>query len=207
MTQEHPRADCWYHNGDKQAIKPIWYEHPERTSFELWEFKHQCSNMRRYNGGLDWTLLKHLALGVELCKVHFGTDHIAKIIAGYHAAHDLHETIVGDMVSGMKKYVPNYQRLEAMWEEHIHEQIGLPLEASISKKAVHELDMMALVMEMHCLEHPVAYEAIQGVGIEPTPEWESVFWAVNYMTDEEAWAVVEEAVTVARQELGWQKSQ
>ena len=109
MTQAHERADSWFHTGDPNVLKPIWYMHPERTSFTLDELKWQTTNICRYNGGLRWYLVQHLALGVLLCRQRFGTDHIAVIIAGYYAAHDLHEAIAGDMVSGMKKICSRVQ--------------------------------------------------------------------------------------------------
>lgn len=204
MTQR-TQADCWFHNGD-DVLKPIWYQNPQATPFELWEFKHPCSNIRRYNGGLDWTLIHHLALGVRLCAVRFGTDHLAKLIAGYYASHDLHETIVGDMVSGMKKHVPEYNRLENMWEVYVHDQIGLPLDRSISPRAVRELDLMALVMEMTCLKHPAAHIAVEQTGIEPTAEWTEIFWEVQRLNSDECWDLIVDAINTAREELNGDKS-
>jgi hypothetical protein len=185
--------------------KPVWYLHPERTPLDLNDFRTPLENICRYNGGLRWHLIRHLALGVLLCRVRFGTDNLARNIAGYYAAHDLHECVVGDMVSGMKKYVPGYQRIEDSWELHVHEQIGLPLELSISPRAVRELDLLALVVEMTRLDHPAQDIARINTGLTPSEAELHCFDHVMNMSDSECWATIVEALETAREELPWQR--
>ena len=181
--------------------KPIWYLHPERTPLDLNDFRTPVENICRYNGGLRWYLVRHLALGVLLCRVRFGTNTLARNIAGYYAAHDLHECIVGDMVSGMKKHVPAYRMIEDRWEEHVHEQIGLPLSMSFSKEDVRELDMLALVVEMTRLNHPAQNIARLNTGLEPTEEHLHCFDQVVNMSASECWGIVTQAIETAREEL------
>ena len=72
---------------------------------------------------------------------------------------------------------------------------------SVSKKAVHELDMMALVTEMTAMNHPAAHLAVEGTGIAPKYKWIDTLWEVHAMTGEECWNIVTSAINNARKEL------
>lgn len=186
--------------------KPVWYMHPELTPLELNDFRIPVENICRYNGGLRWHLIRHLALGVLLCRVRFGTDSIARNVAGYYATHDLHECVVGDMVSGMKKHLPGFRRIENLWEEYTHEQIGLPLEFCLSHRAVRELDQLALIVEMTRLGHPAEYITRLNLGLNPTEEELECFDKVTAATADQCWEIITDAITTAKTELPWQKS-
>jgi len=185
--------------------KPVWYMHPERTPLGLEDFQTPLKNICRYNGSIRWHLIRHLALGVLLCRVRFGTGHFARNIAGYYAAHDLHECIVGDVVSGMKKYLTGFREIENAWEVHTHEQIEMPLDLSLSKKAVRELDLLALVVEMKRLEHPAAYIAERNTKLTPTETELECFDSVAKLSDEDCWKIITDAIETAREELPWQQ--
>ena len=44
----------------------VWFEHPERTRILPMDLRVHLSRLCRYNGALDWSVLQHLALCVEL---------------------------------------------------------------------------------------------------------------------------------------------
>jgi hypothetical protein len=181
--------------------KKIWYMHPDRTPLELNDFRIPVENICRYNGAAKWHLIKHLALGVLLAENAYGDSLTTRNVMGYFAAHDLHECVVGDVVTGMKKHLPQFQIIEQLWEEHVHNQIGLPLDSSIRKDLVNNIDLLALLVEMECLEHPALEEAKQNTGMMPTSLERQCFYKVKDMSAEECWTIITNAIAVARQEI------
>lgn len=182
--------------------KPVWYMDPELTPLELSDFRVPLENICRYNGGVKCSLMQHLALGVLLCELRFGSETaIARNIAGYYAAHDLHECIVGDIVSGMKKHLPGFRTIEQAWEQHVHEQIGLPLELSMSKEKVREIDLLALVVEMTNLGHPAVEIAKQNTGLNATPEELQSFQIVSSWSADASWRIITKTINTVRDEL------
>jgi len=136
---------------------------PEDTIVDWEDIKVHTENICRYNGALDWKLQEHLALCTRLAnsqKVRENgsfnmTQDEVTLQAGYCATHDFQEIYCTDVVSGLKKYLPEYRRIENIWEEYVHEQIGLPL-GGRDNLFVRYIDLRALAVEMAMLEHPAA---------------------------------------------------
>jgi hypothetical protein len=205
QQQEQPRDMTFIGHG--WTDKPVWYLHPDRTHLVLEDFRSSLENICRYNGGIKWTLIRHLALGVLLARDYYRTNPNLISIAGYYAAHDLHECIVGDVVSGMKKYLPNFQVIEDQWEIHVHNCIGLPIHECTNRKEVKTLDLLALVTEMTMLNHPAAPIVIKSVGLTPDKRDCGLFNCVRNMTDDECWWHISKAIQAARNVNGSNENQ
>lgn len=165
--------------------KPIWYCAPEKTMLTLDDLKNPVLNIRRYNGGSDWTLGQHLALGILLAS----SIEVKK----YFAMHDLHEAILGDIVTGLKKYIPDFEVLENRWEEYfikIFLQNEFPSESI--KKEVKLLDLHCLKLEMYCLDHRGLYY----IDTEWTPSAleQAVFKFIKESDPDFIWALIKEAI-------------
>jgi hypothetical protein len=111
------RPDSITHSGEW-----IFFLHPDRTEIHLQDLYYASSNIRRWNGHLDFSLLKHLTLCVLLAKEN---DYSLEEVA-HCAAHDLHEIYVGDVVTGLKKYIPQFIKIEKEWEYYLHDYFNLP---------------------------------------------------------------------------------
>jgi hypothetical protein len=66
--------------------------------------------------------------------------------------HDFHEIYMADIPAGLKKYIPDYCRLEDQAERSVHRQLNLPIESRPSEE-VKFIDLRALVCEMYLLDH------------------------------------------------------
>lgn len=132
----------------------IYFDNPYASdSFLEVDLRHHLPAIKRYNAGADWQLLQHLLLVAELVDIHIPHDmlspgefRLAKRVA---ASHDVHEVHVGDMVSGLKIFCPDYQHIEDMWEQAARYHYGLPAPDANPKleKLVKALDTRAVVIE------------------------------------------------------------
>lgn len=100
-------------------------------------------NINRYNGAVEWKLIQHLALCVKLAQYYYPDD---ALIAAQVAVHDFHEIYVGDMVSGLKNYCPDFKDIELHWEYAVHKTLGIPMSNNGSTK---HIDLLALVLETY----------------------------------------------------------
>lgn len=187
---------------------PVWYMNPERTPLELDDFYTPLTNICRYNGAIRWTLLRHLALGIAIydrrCPIALTVPR--QQVFAYYAAHDLHECIVGDVVSGMKKHMPEFNIIEEKWEQHVHDQIGLPLSENKFKGEVKGLDLLALLVEMKSLNHPAYEIARENIGMEPTAQDMEAFQLVSSMEPEMCFTMIKKAIETVRNKQTWQSN-
>lgn len=188
----------------------IWFDKPELAYIDMQDVRLGLSNIRRYNGGLDWTLNKHVWLVADLMQnfVHpKGTEakREIEVQCGFAVAHDFHEIYMTDVVNGLKKHLPAYANLEDNWEAHLHNQIGLVYDRK-DHALVKKYDMLALCGEMRALGHPSADMCRQRFDFTP----EETLYAANRVTDinREAepviWTYIEKYLTRARHIL-WEE--
>lgn len=159
-----------------------------------WDDIHiHTKNLNRYNGALNWKLIQHLALCIELVNnIYHGNPELAAQVA----IHDFHEIYVGDMVSGLKQYCPGFQDVEEQWEEAVHQALGVPRGGMDCKN----IDLLALALETHYLRHKAA-DAIQqklaesGWYFVPTSNMnQKAFHAIAHMTLDECFYLVKNTV-------------
>lgn len=88
---------------------------PESYTPELSELVPTLARIPRFNGHADieYTVAQHTAAGVMALQ-DMGEDNAARIFL----AHDLHETILGDIPSPVKRYIPGLEEYEARLENH-----------------------------------------------------------------------------------------
>jgi len=192
MQNQQPSQTSRYPDMTLATGKVAWLDAPEMTDIELSDFEAPVQNICRYNGNYKWPLVKHLALGVFLSNYHFpGGD---RMIPAYFAAHDLHECIVGDMVSGLKAFCPGFTAIENAWERHVHASLGLHMERNPDSNKTKYLDLRCLVIEMTMLGHPAADHVAAKFGGPMKEEERHAFSAVNALDTETCWRVVAKVI-------------
>lgn len=146
--------------------KSVYFDKPEETEIVLEDFELPLKNICRYNGHAKWSLLQHLAFCVCLVPVWYPEAKKESLAAV--AFHDLHEVIVGDVVSGLKKFIPKFYKLEEKWAKHIAKKLGLLkiFQSAEQKEIVKFIDYRALQLEMYWLEHK-GFSYV--IGDSPTP--------------------------------------
>ena len=166
----------------------VWFDKPHLTTIDPRDLKQHTSNICRYNGALEWHLIRHLLLVRDLVMINWDEPGITfedqVIQAAYGCAHDLHESYCTDVVSGLKKQIPAYRVIEDAWECRVHQEIGLPIEyrnAAVVKHA----DQRALVCEMHILNH-AGFEVVEELFGGPPSEAETKAFLVAQSTSKEA---------------------
>ena len=181
----------------------VWYDEPSLTVVDPEDIRIQTTNICRYNGALDWKLVKHLALVaflVEYWSKQEGfelPEQEAALQAGYGASHDFHEIYCTDVVHGLKQYIPAYNKIESAWEEYVTEAVGLPWSRR-NYPIVRKADVRALVCEMTYLGHPWAQEAHKKYGGAPTATEQQIFAIVQSLSLQECWEITWRAVVNAR---------
>jgi len=101
----------------------------------------------------------------------------------------------------MKKYLPDYQKLEKYAESVVHDKIGLPLKYQ-PKSLIMEIDRRALQIETMLNEHPLA--ASYGTETPSVSRKEAALYerAVAIASDQKLYyQFVSEAVREARNEI------
>ena len=177
-----------------QTGRFIYYNDPSQTVLTLEDFEAPLTNLRRYCGQVDWSLLRHLALCVLLTPSWF-PDYSANHLAAL-ALHDLHETIVGDMVTGLKKHCPEFVKIEDSWMRHVASQLGLSdlLADEEIQKVVKFIDYRALVVETWHTKHSAYVVVVEGQ-LPPTDKEKEIVDAVSRASSKTLWKVVKNALT------------
>ena len=188
----------------------IFFEDPSKTEIILDDLRFSTMNICRYNGHLPWRLVQHLALCVLLGSRYLDEGRYPipigqaakplnvdpKKAIQCLAAHDLPEVYVQDIVTGLKKLLPDYQKIETKWEQYICDYFNIPHFALNEdyRYFVKAVDMKALLCEMQLLNHPGYLLVLDSVS-PLNPMEIDTFRVVEKMTLEECWAVVWAALT------------
>lgn len=173
----------------------IEYLSPETCEILDEDIAVAAENICRYNGARDVRLLDHFALVTLLAQSQrIGTMCWSPRVVGLVALHDFHETVVGDVVSGLKLLLPEFKRIERLWEERFHAHFGYEMPDDDEAKLVGHIDLRALVVETHATRHPVASLTAELHGGVPTEEEWDVWHRVRSMSSALKWALTTEAV-------------
>lgn len=185
----------------------LWYLKPERTPIDLEDIRYALGNICRYNGHLEWNLLRHLALCTLLAQHNTYNRFLALVeqdgaenafektsehleLVAQCACHDIHEIYVGDITSGLKKHLPDFQRIELLWETYVLKTLGLDLPTGKVKAFVKEIDLKALALEMTILNHPGA----KYVYVPVDEEEMRIFDLVQNTSPSACWLIIIEAI-------------
>lgn len=178
----------------------IDYIDVERTQVTDEDLQVQLSRLCRYNGAVEFSVLQHLALCAMMAKPH------GPVVAGYAAAHDLHEAYIGDLIGPLKLQPAlraAWKPIEDRWERHVHAQMGLPWPAQEqTAEIVKAIDIRALNVEtVACEAHPnLTMRMPQGPPVTGR-EHDQARLCLS-MRPPALWKVVIEAIRTARYELG-----
>lgn len=164
------------------------------TTIHLWtDIPHYLPRITRYNGGVPWVLLNHLCLCPMMAE-ESGDPLVETLLA----AHDIHEMIVGDMVSGLKRHCSGYPEIEDIWARHVHQLLNLPFPERGTElyAAVDRFDKRAVVIETYHYA-PAIYDFLVGeCGLPiPTPYELDCFRDVLRMSDERKLGYLTQLVT------------
>lgn len=195
MTTSHKFLDCDMMKGSGE---PVYYKDPTQTRILLEDLEVGTKNLCRYNGGIPWPLIKHLALCGELAELYAPGDSIAKCHA---VSHDLHEIYVGDVIHGLKKHVPQYAEIEDSWEEYVHDYLGLPSLAMRNNALIGFIDRRALVLEMAFHGHKGLYIVEHKFGGEATALEGQVMTRVMTWTVDQCWNKVLAVLEASQNEM------
>lgn len=134
------------------------YQHPELYELNLDEIFLHLFNICRYNGAVKWDLARHSLLTASIAVDMFGrNDSDSEIMIAKALVHDFHETIVGDVVTGLKKLLPEYEQIESMWEDRVADCLGLPKNSELFSddlQLIKHCDYCAFLTEINYLKHP-----------------------------------------------------
>lgn len=168
--------------------QPIQYLHPEGTRLKFRDVFPALSNICRYNGMVDWKLIKHLALCTELAE-HYYKD-IPSIIF-YAAIHDFSEVYLGDVVAGLKKHLTDYKQIECLWETWVYNEFGVREPSEAEYNAVKFIDLRALALEMSILQWPIESSVLVNIsGYQRTETESKLFKHVLQQDNASSWSTI-----------------
>lgn len=102
----------------------IFYEYPWDSDIRLDDIIFNLSNINRYCGGTEWSVLQHSLLVYYLLLEKFTKqDKTSRLTRTRGLLHDGSEAYMSDIPSGLKKYLPDYKKIEAEFEEAIYGHI------------------------------------------------------------------------------------
>lgn len=120
----------------------------------------------RYAGHIPVVVARHTAIAATLAVERGYGD----LVAGYVSVHDRHESYLPDIPRTLKKFLPAYQRAEAVLEGHVHAAYGLPFPLDPeTKRLVDEVDRHAVSYEAEIFGHPHADHYVRHVGFGTKP--------------------------------------
>ncbi len=172
----------------------IWFNRPELTPVDLEDIKYSAQNICRFNGHCKWSLLQHLTLCTLLAQYHLdpameSTEHLI----AQCACHDMHETYIGDVISGLKKYLADFQKIEALWETYVLSTFGLSMPTGTTKWFVKYIDNKALTLEMIGARHLSADRVAKIFG-QPEEEETEIYEFVRELDPDACWFIINSAI-------------
>lgn len=126
--------------------KRVYALAPQPESIDLMDIAHGLSNVCRFGGQCRhfYSVAQHSVLVSEL---------VPPEAARWGLLHDATEAYIGDIIRPLKRELPDYKRIEKLWEAAIAIRFGLSLEMPASVK---HADHIALTTERRDLMPPEA---------------------------------------------------
>lgn len=160
----------------------IFFLAPENSEIDEVDIAISLTNIRRYSGGVVWSLAQHLQLCEKLAEswpidtqererlcqlrdILKNPGGITELLMNYAFLHDVPEAYLGDVVTGLKQLLPEYIKIENIWDDYIHGYFQRPLKYRPTE-AIKQIDRRALLIETYMLNH-AAHGHIMGPQDEP----------------------------------------
>lgn len=123
----------------------VWSTDPGRTEILPADLRRHSAYLMRYHGGIPVSVLRHSFLVALLLWLD---GHPQEVVSG-GAGHDLHEVYMGELASGVKRYLPDFKAREARWEYRVWDVLGLDaLRRPSVARRVRWADRLAVWFEM-----------------------------------------------------------
>ena len=134
------------------------YQQPSPDDICIEDIAHALSQINRFCG--------HTQYPYSVAQHSVGVSYLVPPEFAFEALmHDAHEAYITDMMSPLKRLLPDYQQVEADIEVMVRIKFGLPFKMSA---AVKHADLVMLATEKEALLHPDAGEWPILRGIEPS---------------------------------------
>lgn len=191
----------------------IWFLKPHLTPVDLEDIRYSTSNICRYNGHVKWTLLQHLTLCTLLAQYHMTNGYVMYLVKSgseqelktvtitespeYLVAqctcHDMHEIYVGDVISGLKKYLSEFKAIELSWETYVLSTFGLDLPTGNTKWFVKYIDNRALTLEMKGAHH-LSADRVEEIFGTPDETEQDLYKYVRDLDPHTCWFIIKSAI-------------
>ena len=182
----------------------IWFKRPELTPIDMEDIRVATENICRFNGHHKWSLLQHLALCTLLAGFHLKTRRSSlpqaedTYLVAQCTCHDIHEVYVGDIVTGLKKHLSEFQIIENAWEAYVLSTLDLDVPEGEIKSWVKYIDHRALTLEMMGAHHLASSKVMEAFGL-PDEEEINIYISVKKKDPDECWTIVKSAIDTYRQ--------
>lgn len=183
--------------------KLVYFQKPELFEVDDEDIYEHMRRTYRYNGGYPCDLVMHSIHTHDIASLLWPDD---KEIHFRCLIHDDHEAIVGDISTGLKYYLPDFQNIEAAWEKRFLKEYGFEDEQPEEVKIA---DRFALLSEMLYFRHKSVIcliEKFSAVGetdyrIVLEPMFSSLFGNILRMTELERRTFVLQSKQHVREKL------
>jgi 5'-deoxynucleotidase YfbR-like HD superfamily hydrolase len=132
---------------------------PEAITFDLEDIAHNLARICRFGGAVDeyYSVASH---SVYVAREVERANHPLHVVRGA-LLHDATEAYLGDMVSGLKRMMPEYRALERRYAQAIEAQYGVAFDGVA---AIKDADLRARLSEIRDLfvERPYPRELLLG---------------------------------------------
>lgn len=158
---------------------------PEHAVISIEDIGHQLARICRYSGAMDgyYSVASHCVY-VSRCLEARGHSPYLQA-AGL--LHDATEAYLGDVVSGLKRLLPDYRALEVRWENAVQKYFDVYWHQGAVRAVVKDADLRARLSEVRDLfsDYPYPRELLLGGEGDRQPFEERV---VEQTPDEAEWA-------------------
>ncbi len=128
----HPNDIILMHSGKRVHLLA-----PSVEDIDLEDIAHHLAHIGRFTGAGD-----------EIATVAQHCVHVSLLappaLAAWGLLHDASEAYLGDVSSPLKALLPEYQRLEALWQDVIAQRFGVPIQ-----RGVKPYDIQSLLTEKY----------------------------------------------------------
>lgn len=149
----------------------IYFRNPYLTNIKLIDLKYAASNMCLYGGHIHWELVRRLALCSLLSDYYLEEDYLEEGEALINAkdwsikrcrfastVYNLPKVYLGDVNSGLKKYLPDYREIEFLWRSYIWSQLTSEDSTVVVQDWAKQINAKATVVEVVALNFSGAFK-------------------------------------------------